>query len=33
MSGGLEHSKNNVQQVKLAFNVKDPRVKACAAKP
>jgi hypothetical protein len=32
LSGSLERSKNNVQQVKLTFKVKDENVKACAAK-
>jgi hypothetical protein len=32
VSGSLERSKNNVQQVKLTFKVKDENVKACAAK-
>ena len=32
ISGTLDRSKNNVQQVKLIFKVTDPNAKACAAK-
>jgi hypothetical protein len=33
VSGSLDRSKNNVQQVKLVFKVKDPKAIACAVKP
>lgn len=32
VSASLDRSKNNVQQVKLVFKVKDPKAKACSAK-
>jgi hypothetical protein len=33
LSASLDRSKNNVQQVKLTFKVKDPLNKSCSAKP